>query len=167
MSETETEAGRSRAGTAYRGIPDDAREAADRAREGGELKVALGRVVRRLRQAHTDGELTLSESSVLARLDREGPASPGRLAEEERVRPQAMGATLAALEQRGLVGREPDPADGRRVVMSLTAEGRRVIVDRRSASAQRMAAALEGFSPEERALLVRVTPLLNRLAERL
>ena len=141
--------------------PDDERTACD-------LRVALGRVVRRLRQAHEPGELTLSELSVLSRLDRHGPATPGTLAVGERVRPQAMGTTLAALEQRGLVARMPDPGDGRRVSMSTTEAGRQVMLDRRSASTRRMTHALaEGFSPQERRRLVEAIPLLERLADRL
>jgi len=133
-----------------------------------DLRVAVGRIARRVRQAHAVGELTLSEVSVLARLDREGPATPGRLAEGERVRPQAMGTTLAALEQRGLVRRDPDPGDGRRVVMAVTAAGRDLLADRRSATTQRLARALDAeFSAAERRRLLAAVPLLERLAERL
>ncbi len=132
-----------------------------------ELRLALARVVRRLRQAHEPGELTLSELSVLSRLDRDGPATPGALANGERVRPQAMGTTLAALEQRGLVTRMPDPDDGRRVSMSATEAGRLLLLDRRSASTRRMTKALEGFDPEERLRLIEAIPLLDRLADRL
>jgi len=143
-------------------------DAVDPVRLGGELRVVLGRVVRRLRQAHEPGELTLSEVSVLSRLDRDGPATPGVLAEQERVQPQAMGVTLTAMERRDLVSRAPDPADGRRVVMSATEAGRRLLLDRRSASVQRMARALaDGFSPAERRALAAVIPLLDRLADRL
>ncbi|MCW2860504.1 MAG: MarR family transcriptional regulator [Actinoallomurus sp.] len=141
--------------------PDDERAASD-------LRVTLGRIVRRLRQAHEPGELTLSEVSVLSRLDRDGPATPGALAGGERVRPQAMGTTLAALEQRGLVTRMPDPDDGRRVSMSVTEAGRQVLLDRRSASIRRMTRALaEGFTPEERRRLIEIIPLLDRLADSL
>jgi DNA-binding MarR family transcriptional regulator len=141
--------------------PEDERAATD-------LRVALGRIVRRLRQAHRPGELTLSEVSVLSRLDRDGPATPGALAVDERVRPQAMGATLAALEQRGLVARMPDPDDGRRVSMSVTDAGRRVLHDRRSASTRRMTRALvDGLTPDERHRLAEVIPLLERLADHL
>jgi DNA-binding MarR family transcriptional regulator len=133
-----------------------------------DLRLALARIVRRLRQAHEPGELTLSEISVLSRLDRDGPATPGTLAGGERVRPQAMGNTLAALEQRGLVARTPDPDDGRKVSMSATEAGRQLLLDRRSASTRRMARALdEGFTPEERRRLVEAIPLLDRLADRL
>lgn len=140
---------------------DDERLAAD-------LRVTLGRIVRRLRQAHEPGELTLSEVSVLSRLDRDGPATPGALATCERVRPQAMGTTLAALEQRGLVSRMPDPDDGRRVSMSLTETGRRLLLDRRSASTGRLTRALtETLTPRERQHLVEALPLLDRLADSL
>jgi DNA-binding MarR family transcriptional regulator len=141
---------------------------ADDEHVAADLRVALARIVRRLRQAHEPGELTLSEVSVLSRLDRDGPATPGTLAGGERVRPQAMGTTLAALEQRGLVARTPDPDDGRRVSMSVTEAGRQVLLDRRSASVQRMTRALaEGFRPEERRRLIDVIPLLDRLADSL
>lgn len=137
-------------------------------RVGMELRLVVGRIARRLRQAHAVGELTLSEISVLARLDRDGAASPGVLAEEERVRPQAMGSTLAALEQRGLVGRRPDAVDGRRIVMSVTAAGSKVLRDRRSESTHRIAQALsEEFTAAERRQLSAVLPLLDRLAQRL
>jgi DNA-binding MarR family transcriptional regulator len=132
------------------------------------LRLAVGRIARRMRQAHSVGDLTLSERSVLARLDRDGAQSPGALAELERVRPQAMATTLAALEERGLVHRRQDPADGRRAVLTATDAGRKVLADRRSESMRNLAAAIEGeFTPTERLKLLDLLPLLNRLAERL
>ena len=141
---------------------------ADPAQVAAELKMVVGRIARRLRQAHTAGELTLSEASVLARLDRQGPVSPGALADEEGVRPQAMAATLAALGQRGLVHRHPDPSDGRRATMSITPAGHTLLSDRRSATVQRIAGVLDQeFTAAERRRLLAVLPLLDRLAERL
>jgi DNA-binding MarR family transcriptional regulator len=132
------------------------------------LRLVVGRIARRMRQAHAVGDLTLSERSVLARLDREGARSPGALAELERVRPQAMATTLAALEERGLVSRRQDPADGRRAVLTATDAGRKVLADRRSESVRNLASALEGeFSPAERLKFLELLPLLDRLAERL
>ncbi|MFF9768604.1 MarR family winged helix-turn-helix transcriptional regulator [Streptomyces sp. NPDC014636] len=133
----------------------------------GALRLAMGRIVRRLRQAHAVGDLSLSGVSVLARLARTGPDSPGSLAELERVRPQAMASTLAGLAHRGLVSRSPDATDGRRVVVSLTEEGRAVLEQRRSESVSRLARALEEFTPRDRQALHDVLPLLDRLAEHL
>jgi DNA-binding MarR family transcriptional regulator len=132
-----------------------------------DLKVAIGRIARRMRQLYGADEVTFSEASVLARLHKQGPATPGALALDERVRPQAMGATLLALEQRGLIARSPDPADGRRVRISLTEAGRSVIVDKSRAMHRRLARVLaEEFTEPEQRQLIDVVPLLSRLAER-
>jgi DNA-binding MarR family transcriptional regulator len=146
-------------------VPDDP-SGPDLFRAGSDLKVAVGRLVRRLRQDHAPGELTLSEFSVLSRLDRDGPATPGALADGEHVRPQAMGSTLAVLEQRALIDRAADPGDGRRVLMSINEEGRRVLVDRHSLNVQRITRALgEGFSRREQQQLIAAIPLLERVAD--
>src|ERR1700685_2731845 len=95
----------------------------------GVLRVAIGLLLRRMRQAQVAGELTLPESSALTRLDRGGPATASALAKLEQISPQSMGATLSALEARGLVERQPDPADGRRVVLSVTESGLKMLRD--------------------------------------
>src|SRR5271168_3122460 len=87
----------------------------------GELRVLIGRLRRRLREQMHLGDLTWSQVSVLAHLDREGPSTVTTLARAEGVRPQSMGATVAALEEAGLVSGTPHPADGRQIVLSLTA----------------------------------------------
>lgn len=141
----------------------------DPAEVAAALQLAMGRIVRKLRQGKAAvGDVTFSEGSVLARLDRDGPSSPSGLAAVEGARPQAMAATLAALEERGLVSRTPDPADGRRAVLTVTAAGHQLAVDRRSVSLRRLADALEQeFTSAERATLHSVVPLLDRLAERM
>src|SRR5580700_10871722 len=106
------------------------------------LRMSIGLLLRRLRQAQVEGELTLPESSALARLDRGGPTTPSVLAKLEQISPQSMGATLGALEVRGLVERRPDPQDGRRVVLSVTGAGRDLLRDKRNARTQRLAKAL-------------------------
>ncbi|HEY3471680.1 MAG TPA: MarR family transcriptional regulator [Amycolatopsis sp.] len=133
-----------------------------------DLRVALGRLVRRLRQGYVVGELTLPERSVLSRLDREGPATPGCLADLERVKPQAMGVTLAGLVDRGLVERRKDDSDGRKVLMSVTEAGVRLLTDRRSRTTRQMATALaEKFTEAEQRELIAAIPLIERLADEL
>ena len=130
------------------------------------LRVSIGLLLRRLRQVQVEGELTLPESSALTRLDRGGPATPSELAKREQISPQSMGATLAALEARGLVERRPDPRDGRRVVLSVTEAGRAVLLDKRNARAEQLAKALSaGFTPAELRQLMAAAPLLERLAQ--
>jgi DNA-binding MarR family transcriptional regulator len=130
------------------------------------LRVSIGLLLRRLRQVRPDDELTLPESSALARLDRTGPATPGALAKVEQISPQSMGATLAALEARGLVGRHADPADGRRVVLSVTGAGLELLRNKRGARTEQLAQALSaGFTAAELRQLASAAPLLERLAQ--
>lgn len=125
-------------------------------------------LIRKLRQKPVHGELTLPETSALSRLDRGGPATSSELARADRISPQSMGATIAALEERGLVARQKDTEDGRRVVLSITETGRRNVHDRRGERTELIARALDaGFTPAEMAQLRAAAPLLERLAEEL
>jgi DNA-binding MarR family transcriptional regulator len=125
-------------------------------------------VYRRLRQSTPNDELTLSESSTLARLERGGPASSSELARYDRISPQSMGVIVAALEDRALIERDRDPEDGRRIVLSITEAGRQLIHDKRGARTGQIAAALgDRFSGGELTQLMTVVPLLERLAEAL
>ena len=145
-----------------RSVMDDVYEVA------GELRVSVGMLLRKMRQIPLEGELTLPETSALSRLDRGGPATSSELARAERISPQSMGTTLAELERRGLVAREKDPGDGRRVVLSITAAGRRIVNDRRGKRTELIARALNGgFTPAELEQLRAAVPLLERLAEKL
>jgi DNA-binding MarR family transcriptional regulator len=147
-------------------MPATADTTADTTTVAAALRVSIGLLVRRLRQIPVEGELTLSETSALARLDRGGPTTPGALAKQEQISPQSMGATLGALEDRGLIERAPDPADGRRAVMSITDGGRQLLRSRRTAKVQQLSRALSTeFTPGELDQLAAITPLLERLAQ--
>src|SRR5580692_6057862 len=111
----------------------------------GALRVAVGLVVRKLRQAPSPGELSLAESSALSRLERGGPATSSDLARVDRISPQSMGVTVAALLDGGLIERNRDPEDGRRIVLSVTEAGRRTLRDKRGARTEHIAAALRDW----------------------
>jgi len=130
------------------------------------LRVSMGLLLRRLRQVGVPGELTVPETSALARLDRNGPATSSELARVEQISPQSMGATLSALEARGLVTRDPDARDGRRILLSVTDAGRQLLRDKRDARTEHLARALAvGFTREELEQLMTAAPLLERLAQ--
>jgi DNA-binding MarR family transcriptional regulator len=132
----------------------------------GALRVSIGLLLRRMRQVRGEGGLTLPETAVLARLDRNGPSTPGALAKAEEISPQAMAVTVGGLESRGLVGRQSDPQDGRRAVISITGTGLESLRSRRDARTERLAQALStAFSPEEVRQLKEITPLIERLAQ--
>jgi DNA-binding MarR family transcriptional regulator len=130
------------------------------------LRVSIGLLLRRMQQVRVEGELTVPEMAALARLDRGGPATSSALAKREQISPQSMGATLGALEARGLVGRGQDAQDGRRVVFSVTEAGRQVLRNKRDARTEQLAQALSaGFTRAELGQLMVAAPLLERLAQ--
>jgi DNA-binding MarR family transcriptional regulator len=132
------------------------------------LRVSIGVLVRRLRQARSDSDLTLPETTALARLDRGGPTTSAALAKVEQISPQSMGATLSGLENRGLIERRPDPEDGRRILMSLTDDGLQVLGNRRDAGTEHLAKALSReFSRSELEQLMVAAQLIERLAQNL
>lgn len=132
------------------------------------LHLNVGRIARALRRSHKNGELTLSEASLLARIESDGPVTPSALAEAENVRPQAIAATLSSLEAMGYVVRESDPDDGRRSLVSLSHKGRTLRQERRNESTARLARALQQtITPDELPHLVAATALLTRIGEAL
>jgi DNA-binding MarR family transcriptional regulator len=129
------------------------------------LRVSVGLLRRRLRQAREPDELSMPETSALARIDRGGPMTSAELARLEQISPQSMGATVAQLGDKGLIERTADPSDGRRAVIALTPAGTEAVRNRRARADETLAAALEGFTVEERALLAQAAPLIERLAQ--
>lgn len=128
------------------------------------LASVVGRLLRRLRSSSSESLLTPSQRSVLARLDDGGPTTTADLARAEFVRPQSMRLTLGALEGQGLVGRSPDPADGRKSVMAITDTGRATLAQVRAAKrnwlAEAVAAELDGA---ERRTVAEAVTLIERL----
>lgn len=132
--------------------------------------MAVSLLRRRLQQRPVegvDGNPTMPELSALIRLDRHGSATNAELAKIEQISPQSMAATVTALLQRGLIERSADPADGRRVVLSVTEAGHRAIAAKRAVRTEQIAAALAGLDPQEIATLRAAVPALERLAAQL
>jgi DNA-binding MarR family transcriptional regulator len=67
--------------------------------------------------------VTMWEHVILSSLDRDGAAGQSELSARSRRDPTRLIANLDALEERGLVSREVDPADRRRRVVQLTTRG--------------------------------------------
>ncbi|MZD03886.1 MarR family transcriptional regulator [Streptomyces sp. SID5785] len=133
-------------------------------RIAADLAGAVGRLARRMRTASPDSLLTPTQRTVMARLDREGPATTAALARAEYVRPQSMRLTVGALEERGFVSRAPDPDDGRQSVVSVTDAGREVLASVRAAKQSWLARTLDSeLDAAERRTLAEAIALLERL----
>ncbi|MEV4618091.1 MarR family transcriptional regulator [Asanoa sp. NPDC049573] len=135
-------------------------------RAARDLRVVVGRLRRRLRALAGSDALTPSQTSLLTRLGKEGPASASALAAAEGVRPQSVATLLAALDEQGLIDRRPDPADGRRQVISLSAAGQRMFESTSRAREEWLARSLQDrFTEAERQTVIEALALLDRLAE--
>jgi DNA-binding MarR family transcriptional regulator len=130
-----------------------------------ELTQAIGLLVRRLRATAASQELSLTEAVVMARLARNGPATTADLARAEGMRPQSMGATIAALEEMGIVERKPHPTDGRQVIIELTAKGAAVRKTTWDAKQTWLAQAIGKLDKQERETLFAAGAIVKRLAE--
>ena len=131
-----------------------------------DLRVMFSRLRRQLKDVTTGGGLTPSQTAVLTRLWKEGASSTSALAASERVRPQSMAAILAGLDQHGLIRRAPDPDDGRRQMISLTAAGRRRAESDRQIREEWLARAMqERYSERERRVINDALSLLQRLTD--
>jgi DNA-binding MarR family transcriptional regulator len=137
--------------------------ATDSALLASELRLIVGRLIRRMR---AEGRLPLAQGAVLGRLDRGGAATVSALAAAERVRPQSMSQTVSELEADGLVSRRPDPTDRRQLLVELTDAGHATLADERRQREGWLARAIaEDLSDAERAALERAVEPLRRLAD--
>jgi DNA-binding MarR family transcriptional regulator len=104
--------------------------------------------------------VTIRELSVLLLLDGREPGSQQQAAERLGVDRTTMVGLLDGLEGKGLLARQPDPADRRRNVVVLTDAGRRALQEATAASDDAERQLLAALSPEEadqfRVLLARV-----------
>lgn len=129
-----------------------------------ELRGAVMRLSRRLRNQRVDETLSPTEMSVLATLARCGSATPGELARKEHVQPPSMTRIVAMLEAKELVRREPHPDDRRQVVVSRTEQADSMLAESRSKRNAWLASLAEGLTGEELAILRQAAPVLEKLA---
>jgi DNA-binding MarR family transcriptional regulator len=129
------------------------------------LRPALLRLTRIVRIQRVDMSVTLTQLSAMGTLEKRGPMSAGELANFERVQPPSMTKVLANLEERGLVRRDPHPTDRRQAIIAITDEGIALLDSERRSRDAWLSKRLATLTAEERALLQRVIPLLDKLAE--
>ncbi len=128
-----------------------------------DLRLAVGRLSRRLRQ-HSVGGLSPSQVSAMASLDCHGSVPIGRLSRLEGVSAPTMTRIVDRLEHQGLVTRRIDPADGRSAVVDMTPEGTSALARLRHERTAFLAQRLSGLDGDEITALSAALPALRRLA---
>ena len=129
------------------------------------LRAAVLVLARRLRRQMADSELSSTEVSVLGRVFRDGPLTPGALARFEHVQPPSMTRVIERLEDKGYLRRDPDPSDGRQVLVSHTAHGENFIEESRALRTAWLAAQIDKLDDADRSAIAAAAAALTRLAE--
>ncbi len=114
----------------------------------------------------TSGSVPLSDALVLGAIERRGAAaSPGQIAADLLMATSNVAASLRLLEREGLIRRGRDPDDARRVLIEITAAGRRYVSDDRQRRDSWLCEAINAtLSSREQDTLRRAGELMNRLA---
>jgi len=135
-----------------------------------EQALRLATAVNRLRTGLRDArwqvtDLAITQVSILRDLDGMGSMTASQLAVIEHISPQAVAQQLTRLRERGYVDTQPDPEDGRKIVISLTDDGRALLAAVLESREAWLARAIEAIiAPEEREDLDRAIDVLERLA---
>jgi DNA-binding MarR family transcriptional regulator len=139
-------------------------------RTGNEISETAARLhsvaihlLRRLRREDDASGLTAPRLSALSVVVFGGPLTLGALAATEQVRPPTMTRIVAALERAGLVVREPEPTDGRAVLIRATPSGQQLLAEGRARRTAALARQLAALTPDELATLRQAAEILDRL----
>src|SRR3984957_19154058 len=132
---------------------------------GGQVRSAVGRLYRRFRSERPEGGLGDAALAVLTRLHKRGPQTLTELSEHDRVSPASMSQIVNRLTSAGYAVRTRDPADGRKVLFSATAEGDELAGAARAQRNAWLEEQLRALSAEDRAAIARATTLLSRMAD--
>ena len=141
-----------------------ARTTLDTAALAHDLRLAVMRFSRRLRNQRVDTAVTLTHLAALSTLKRHGSMSPGELAGHERVQPPSMTRVVVALEGMGLVTRSPHPTDGRQVVIDLTPAAEELLTAEARAREAWLTDTLEQLTDQQRTVLREAAVIMDRLA---
>ncbi|AHI00708.1 MarR family transcriptional regulator [Kutzneria viridogrisea] len=133
--------------------------------EALQLVLSLHRMVRCLRHAAPAAGLYPTQLIVLSLLAGGGPTRVGELAAQVPCSQPTATTIVSSLEALGLVRREPDPADGRAIRVTLTEQGRETVISVVHGEAELLSERLAELSEEEQDLVLRAGPLLRRMAE--
>jgi DNA-binding MarR family transcriptional regulator len=129
------------------------------------LRPALLRVGRELRREAREVGVSPEQVSLLVAIKYAPGIGVGELAARERVSAAAMSKHVDRLERAGLAEREPSADDRRRVGLTLTDEGQRVLRRVRSRRTAWLASRLRGLGPDELAAVEAAVEPLSRLLE--
>ncbi|MCR8560841.1 MarR family transcriptional regulator [Mucilaginibacter sp. BJC16-A38] len=132
-----------------------------------ELRNAMIRVIKKLRKESPSGSgLSLTERSTMALLHQNKAMLPSELAASEMITNQSMSQVLNHLSELGFITRTASETDKRKVNISLSEQGERVLLQFRHERDEWLAGAINrACTIEERELLKQVIVPLGKIVD--
>jgi DNA-binding MarR family transcriptional regulator len=133
------------------------------------LRTAIGRLSRRLRPtaAGTSAGLTPTRTTILLRIERDGPIKIAELIDSEGLNPTMLSRIVAALTEDGLITRTCDASDRRAGWVQTSAKGRKLAERIRTERTDALNLALNRLDAHDRQRLADALDALEELAEAL
>ena len=128
------------------------------------LNSAMIHLLRRVAREDVAAGIGPAQLSALSVLVFGGARTLGALAAAEQVRPPTMTRVVAALEEAGLVRKEPGRDDRRSVRVTATPAGRRLMQAARRCRIRALAKRLEALSARELTTLAEAAELMDAAA---
>ena len=128
------------------------------------LRPSVMRLARRLRQMRDDSVgLNSNQLSAMAVLLNSGDLLMGELAAAEKMQPPSMTRIVNGLEARGFVARRPHPDDRRQCLVTLSDEGRKILLANRRRRDEWLAIRIAQLAPAEREVLREAIEILEKV----
>ncbi len=131
------------------------------------LRTAISGLHKSLRkQMYSVGSYSMTETQTLGLLFRQGSLLPTELAALTRIKTQSMSQILNKMEEQGIIKRTPSKEDKRKVHISLTVPGKKMVEKTRYDRDEWLKEAIEkSLTEPEKELLARSLIVLNKLIE--
>ncbi|MDN3310818.1 MarR family transcriptional regulator [Microbacterium oryzae] len=134
--------------------------------DASELRAAVFRLSRRLKQQRAVSDMTDGQFAVLVALKLHGPHTLSALAEREGVTAPSMNRTVNCLEEFGHLSRTENGTDRRKVDIVITDSGRRVVDETVRRRDEWLSKVLSGLDGDDREILRRAAAIIMREVER-
>ena len=131
------------------------------------LRSAVSALHKGLRkQSDSSNKYSMTELETIAHLFRSPSLLPTELAALTRVKTQSMSQILKNLEEQNIIKRTPSKEDKRKVYISLTPFGKKMVEKVRYDKDEWLKGAIEkSLTDKEKELLLKALPVLNKLIE--
>ncbi|MBO9703113.1 MAG: MarR family transcriptional regulator [Sporocytophaga sp.] len=118
------------------------------------------------KQIYSSNAYSMTEWQTIGLLNKNTSMLPTELASQTMIKTQSMSQILKKFEEQGIIKRTPSKEDKRKVYISLTSTGKKLVDKTIYDRDEWLKEAIEkSLSEKEKELLIKVIPVLNKLID--